>query len=491
MASRGLQASGVSRGVSEERCTCTGRASLQLQPAIPLPCELSSFVGRGPQLHDIASRLQSDRLVTITGGGGIGKTRLALQVARGIGSEGMPCAWTALSASMQAADVIGALVASVCGHLAPGDIESLAASIGDRQLVLVLDNCEQVIEVCAEVVLRLLQACPGVRVLATSREPLGVPGEVVYPVPPLSVGDAETPTEAVQLFFERARARDPWLPSRQDAQALAVEICAALNGVPLAIELAAACTSSMTLSEVASRLDDALGLLRFGSRAAPLRHRSVRASIDWSHELLDEDERRLLRRLALFEADFTLEAAEAVCAFGGVAAGEIVYLLDRLVSQSLVYASREAETTRFCLWLPVRKYALEQLTLADELAAVRTRLSAWGDGHGQPRPDVTRDTVVSLLDPVGVAEKRSPATSRAAARSRAERPGGLSEREQDVALLIASGRSNREIADELVITKKTAEAHVSHILTKLGLCSRVQIATWSLQQGGTAARQAS
>ena len=488
MASQGLQASGVSRGVSEGRCTCAGHSALQLPPAISLPYELSSFVGRGSQLHDIASRLQSDRLVTLTGGGGIGKTRLALQVARGMSSDVRPCAWAALSATLDAAGVIGALATAACGDPAADDVESLAASIGDHQLVLILDNCEQVIAACADVVLRLLQRCPGVSVLATSREPLGVPGEVVYPVPPLSIEADDPQNEAVQLFFERARARDPWLPSTPEAQALAVQICAALNGVPLAIELAAACTGSMTLAEIATRLDDALGLLSLGSRAAPSRHRSARASIEWSHELLDEPERRLLRRLALFETEFTLEVAEAACAFDGLAARDIVYLLDRLVTQSLVYASRGGTTTRFCLWLPVRKYALEQLTLADECSSVRTRLSAWRDAHARSRPDADRESVVSLLDSVGVADKEPRPTP---ARSRVRRPCGLSEREHDVVLLIASGRSNREIADELVITKKTAEAHVSHILTKLGLCSRVQIATWSLQQGATEARQAS
>jgi non-specific serine/threonine protein kinase len=434
--------------------------------------------------------------VTLTGGGGIGKTRLALQVARGLSADEIPCAWTPLSATMDAAGVFGALRSSVCAaDVSPRTVEALAAVVGDRQLVVVLDNCEQVIAACADVVLRLLQACPGVRVLATSREPLGVPGEVVYPVPPLSIDAADVQNEAVQLFYERALARDPSLPSTPAAQALAVNICAAVNGVPLAIELAAACTSSMTLSEIAIRLDDVLGLLRLGSRAAPARHRSVRASIDWSYALLEEPERRLLRRLALFEADFTLEAASAVCAFDGLEAGEIVYVLDRLVAQSLVYAATEGATTSLCLWLPVRKYALEQLTLADELACVQTRLSAWFEGHGQQRPDFTPEIVAFLmeeeesepLNALAIPQKRPTPP----ARVRARRPGGLSEREQDVVLLIAGGRSNREIAEELVITKKTAEAHVSHILTKLGLCSRVQIATWSLQQGAAAGRQAS
>src|SRR5262249_21382123 len=159
-----------------------------------------------------------------------------------------------------------------CGgeQMGTASLQDLAMTIGDQPLVLVVDNCEQVVAASADVVVRLLQDCPNIRVLATSREPLGVPGEVVYPVPPLAVTGAETrdaslPTEAVQLFSERAQARDPQLRLSPDARALAARICAACSGVPLAIELAAACTSSMTLAEIASRLDDMLGLLRLGS----------------------------------------------------------------------------------------------------------------------------------------------------------------------------------------------------------------------------------
>jgi non-specific serine/threonine protein kinase len=457
-----------------------------------LPHELSSFVGRGAQLDEIATRLRSDRLVTLVGGGGIGKTRLALQVARGLKSEAA-CAWTALSATMDETSLLQAVASAVHGPMSsgalpstlqqpgPASVDALVASLGDQQLVLVLDNCEQVISASADLVLRLLQACPGVRVLATSREPLGVPGEVVYPVPPLAVtahahddADAALPTEAVQLFFERARARDPRLHLTSEAQALAVRICSACSGVPLAIELAAACTCSMTLAEIAARLDDMLGLLRLGSRAAPPRQRSVRASIDWSFRLLDTSEQLLLRRLALFDADFTLRAAEVVCAFDGLQPGEVAFVLDRLVAQSMVHATKDEATTSFCVWLPVRQFAHEQLERAAETSRVRARMAEWSEDSGA--------LTTSGAAPAGgaselVLERPLPAPTR----SRGRRAGVLSEREHDVVQLIAGGRSNREIADELVITKKTAEAHVSHILTKLGLCSRVQIATWSLQ----------
>ena len=490
MAPQSSQASRVLRVVSEGRCNCHGHPSLQSRRPVSLPHELSSFIGRGAQLEEIAARLRSSRLVTLTGGGGIGKTRLALQSARALRLEYGTWVWTALSSTLDDAGVVATVAAALfgTGQTRPTTIDSLVATVRDHKLVLVLDNCEQVIGACAELVVRLLEECPGVRVLATSREPLGVPGEELFPVPPLALAnpdaaDAQPPSEAVQLFFQRAHSRDPGLLQTLEAQALAFRICATLNGVPLGIELAAACTGSMTLSEIAGRLDDILGLLRLGSRAAPSRQHSVRASIDWSHRLLQPGEQLLLRRLAIFDADFTRAAAEAVCAGAGLAAGEIGYLLDRLVAQSLVYASTEGMTTRFCLWLPVRQYALEQLEHAGEIARVRARLVEWTGADGDTPGERSSSPAPATVSPIEAsreppAERPRPEVGRP---MRGRCPGVLSEREHEVVMLIAGGRSNREIADELVITKKTAEAHVSHILTKLGLCSRVQIATWSLQ----------
>jgi DNA-binding CsgD family transcriptional regulator len=210
----------------------------------------------------------------------------------------------------------------------------------------------------------------------------------------------------------------------------------------------------MTVAEIASRLDDSLRLLTLGARAAPPRQHSLRASLDWSYGLLQEPEQQLLRRLSALEAEFTVEAAEAVSAFDALQHADITLLLDRLVSQSLVQARQHESRMRFSLDVPMRQYAFERLEEAGEAGRFLIR------------------------DLPPVAPRLSP--------PRPTKPRGvLSERERDVVMLIAGGRSNREIADELVITKKTAEAHVSHILTKLGLGSRVQIATWSLQQGVT------
>jgi predicted ATPase/DNA-binding CsgD family transcriptional regulator len=445
--------------------------------AFSLPHELSSFVGRESQIDEVAARLRTDRLVTLSGAGGIGKTRLALQVARRLNAHGATCAWVGLSSTIDASELNGCLFNALLGSdpRRPLPVDLLAASIGDQELVLVLDNCEQVVDACADLVLNLLQKCSGLRVLATARESLGVPGEVVYPVPPLvnrpDGAPAGVPAEAVRLFFDRAQARDPRLRMTREAEALATRICVGCEGIPLAIELAAARTGSMTLAEIADRVEDALRLLTFGPRAAPARQQSMRASIDWSHQLLPAKEQLLLRRLSVFEADFTLEDAEWVCAFDGVQAIEIGYLLDRLVAHSFVHASRDGSTTLCSLWRAVRQYSREQLAQADELVRVQARLTEWSDGvSGSVLP------VAPAREPI-TRQRPEPAKP---SRRRAE---VLSAREYAVVQLIAGGRSNREIADELVITRKTAEAHVSHILTKLGLCSRVQIATWGLQKG--------
>jgi predicted ATPase/DNA-binding CsgD family transcriptional regulator len=516
------QAFRVQSVVSEEHCNCHAHPALTPRHPLTLPHEVSSFIGRREQIEAVAARLRTGRLVTLTGGGGIGKTRLALQVARKISSEYTACAWTALSSVGDGDRVSGAVAAALDGSEPASalTVQVLAACIRDRRLLLVLDNCEHLVAACAEVVFAVLQACPGVRVLATSREPLGVPGEAVFPVPPLGVspttepadGEAMPTSEAVRLFVERARAREPRLNLTGESQALITRICQTVGGVPLAIELAAARTSSMSVAEIVDRLDDVLGLLALGSRTAPPRQRSLRGSLDWSYALLQEPERRLLRRLAVFDAQFTLEAADAVCAFDGLRSSDIALLVDRLVAQSLVQTSEQQATTCFSLSAAVHQYARERLEAASEVAPLQTLLENWRNNrssHAVPVRDgatvptglrgerATATTAVSDADAVpscatGTDEASGPHASSGGNKNESEpgsrqprgrRPSLLSQRERDVVLLIAGGRSNREIADALVITKKTAEAHVSHILTKLGLCSRVQIATWSLQHG--------
>jgi predicted ATPase len=444
------------RAVANRRAHGRPHPSIQPRSDAGLPEDLSSFVGSGAQIAAVAAQSRAARLVTLTGGGGVGKTRLAVQVARAVQGEYERCSWLALSSVIDG-DGIGDLMASAF-H---GDLRL-------QKVLIVLDNCEHLISACADLVYRLLHECPSLRVLATSREPLGVPGEVVCRVEPLSVPDPDAPlqeqlqSEAVSLFLERARARDARLALSEDACASVVGICRALNGVPLAIELAAGRTGGMTVAELAAQVDaDVLGVLAGGPRAVPRRQQGLRASLDWSYALLQASEQRLLGRLNVFVEEFTLD--EAVAAGASEELRDVALVLDRLVSQSMVEARAAGTRTRFRLQPAVRAYALEQLRATGEIERLAAaHLPAVVDGQ-----DVT----------LGSAAHDAPA------RARRWRPRDLSERERDVVVLIASGRSNRQIADDLVITKKTAEAHVSHILTKLGLSSRVQIATWSLQHG--------
>jgi len=451
-----------------------------------LPNELSSFVGGQDRIAAVATRLSEARLVTLTGVGGVGKTRLALRAARAARTDYASCSWITLSPAMDGARISDLIAATLSGgqRAASTTVERLVSCIGDQRLLLVLDTCEHLIDACADLVSRVLHDCAGVRILATSREPLGVPGEVIFAVEPLSVPDQDEPldrqmqSEAAQLFLTRARARKPDLLLTDEGRRSVASICRSLNGIPLALELAAAWTSSMTLPELVARVDNSLALLTAGPRTVPPRQQSLRASLDWSHAQLQIPEQLLLRRLAVLSSEFTLEDAEAVGAFQDLEVADIAFLLDRLVTSSMVQARERESRMRFSLPALVREYALERLEVAGELDHAREALVAGPANCAgrEPAPDVDVGADDASDLPIRHLQATPP-------RARIRRPSALSDRERDVVVLIAEGRSNREIADELVITKKTAEAHVSHILTKLGLQSRVQIATWSLQHG--------
>jgi predicted ATPase len=480
-----IMAPTVSRGFHLQVLARAARSDCQAQPRNPetLPRDLSSFVGGSQQIDAVTTHLRTRRLVTLTGGAGVGKTRLALQVAHSVRADYACCSWTTLSSVVDGAHVASVVAATLGGgeRVSSIGVDALVACIGDHDLLLVLDNCEHLISDCAELVLRLLQACGGVRILATSREPLGVPGEMVYPVAPLSLPNTDEPfeqqmlSESVQLFVERARSRSARFQLTRDSGGIAARICRTLNGIPLAIELAAARTSSMGVADIAERLDDLLGLLVVGARAAPPRQRSLRASIDWSHVLLQGPEQRLLRRLSVFEEEFVLQDAEAVCALEDTDVRQIAPVLERLVTQSLVQVAEKDSKARFWLIASVRQYARERLEQAGEVARMESRLRSSSDTTAAP------DLPSAPSAERGILDERPQLAITDTPDAHGRRRSVLSERERAVVVLIAGGRSNREIADELVITKKTAEAHVSHILTKLGLFSRVQIATWSLQ----------
>jgi predicted ATPase/DNA-binding SARP family transcriptional activator len=331
-----------------------------------LPHPLTSFVGRERERGEILRLLERVRLLTLIGPGGCGKTRLAIETLAGV--EAVPDGiWFVELAGLTDGSLVAQATALAVGVPIPAQRsahEALAAHLAAREAIIVLDNCEHVIDACARLAEDLLRAGPGVRVVATSREPLHCEGEVAWRVPSLA--------EAGRLFVERAAADPDFRPTEQD-EATIEEICRGLDGMPLAIELAAARVAALSLDQIAARLGDSLDVLAAGSRTARTRQQTLRATIEWSHELLTGEERVLFRRLAIFAGGFTLEAAEDVCAGGAIARRRIVDLLARLVDKSLVSATGR----RFRLLDTIRQYAAERLDAAAEHDTVAVRHLDW------------------------------------------------------------------------------------------------------------------
>jgi predicted ATPase/DNA-binding CsgD family transcriptional regulator len=324
-----------------------------------LPVRLTSFVGRAAELDAIARALSDARLVTVLGPGGCGKTRLAAEAADAQ-AERWPdgVRWVDL-ASTDDSRVVPELVATATGVLLGTDeaaVPSLARQLDDRRMLVCLDNCEHVLGAAADMAVELVRTCPGVTVLATSREPLGVAGEVVWRVPPLSAGDA------VALFEERAG-----LTATQDAVRVA---CARLDGIPLAIELAAAWSGTLSAEEILQGLDNRFALLVRGPRGVAARHQTLAASIDWSHDLLDPADRVLFRRLGAFHGGFTLEAA---CGVNAADRLDVLTGLRRLIDKSLVIADTSDRVTRYRMLETIRQYAAARLEASEEAADVRDR----------------------------------------------------------------------------------------------------------------------
>jgi predicted ATPase/DNA-binding SARP family transcriptional activator len=348
-----------------------------------LPQRLSAIVGREQDVATAFEQLRAGRLVTLTGPGGVGKTTLALEVARRAGPElGIEVRLVRLAAVEPGGDVPAA-VARDLGVQTGGPGEAAATAVlgflGSRQALLVVDNCEQVVDAVAAFAERLLSACPDVRMLATSREALAVPGEVQVAVHPLGLPpDADSgvlaatgESPAVQLFVERARAVRPSFALTPANAGVVASICRRLDGVPLALELAAARVKALPLQEIAARLDDRFALLTAGPRTSEARHRTLKATLDWSHDLLTGDERTVLRRLSAFRGGWTLDAAEDVCSGDGVAREDVPDLLFRLVDRSLVVP--DADSGRFRMLVTIRDYAETRLRESGEADAVRER----------------------------------------------------------------------------------------------------------------------
>ena len=350
----------------------TSVSSTAYGDAVPsvVPVHLTRFVGRGRELGEVERLLAGGaRLLTLTGAGGSGKTRLAAEVAARAVHDVGRVAWVDVAPLTDATLVAQQAAAAlrVVERPGVGPMGALLAAIGTDPLLLVLDNCEHLVDACAGLAETLLRGCPQLVVLATSREALGVASETAWLVPPLDGA------EAVQLFVERAQASLPSFAVGDANLAAVREICRRLDGIPLAIELAAARVRVLSPEQIAERLDDAFRLLTSGSRTALPRHRTLRATMEWSYALLGSRERVLLRRLAVFAGGFTLDAAEAVCAGGELEAEDILDGVAALVDKSLVVMDAERTDARYRLLETVRQYADERLAEAGELERLRER----------------------------------------------------------------------------------------------------------------------
>jgi predicted ATPase len=336
-----------------------------------LPVQLTSFVGRGAQMTDLEKLLVDNRLVTLTGAGGAGKTRLAVEIAARIAAEFTDGVWYVDLAPVTDPDLVPVALARALGLPdQPGrsTMDTLLRFVRDRRMLVVLDNCEHLLDASAELVVALLGGAARLTMLATSREPIGVSGEATWRVPSLSLTD-----EAIELFADRARLAQNDFSITDDNAAAVAEICARLDGMPLAIELAAARVRALSVEEILDGLHDRFRLLTGGARTAVRRQQTLRASVDWSHALLTEPERVLFRRLAVFLGGFDLDAAQFVCGGGDVERYQVLDQLALLVDKSLVVAENTGRRMRYRLLEMVRQYALDKLGESGEADPVRTR----------------------------------------------------------------------------------------------------------------------
>ena len=336
-----------------------------------LPVQLTTFVGREAELTQVRALLAENRLLTLNGAGGVGKTRLAIQIAGQIADEFADGVWCVDLAPITDPEVVPIAAARAFGLPdEPGrsTVDTLVRFAADRQMLVVLDNCEHLLDAVAALTLGLLEACPRLTLLATSREPIGVPGEVSWRVPSLSLAD-----EAVELFTDRARLAKTGFTVTDDNAVVVTEICGRLDGMPLAIELAAARVRALSPSEILHSLHDRFRLLTGGARTAVRRQQTLRASVDWSHALLTEPERVVFRRLAVFMGGFDLAAAYAVATADHIQRFQVLDLLSLLVDKSLVVAETASGRTRYRLLETVRHYAAEKLGESGEADEVRSR----------------------------------------------------------------------------------------------------------------------
>jgi predicted ATPase/DNA-binding CsgD family transcriptional regulator len=554
---------------------------------------MTSFVGRRREMAKVRHLLSVSHIVTLIGPGGVGKTRLALRVAADVRRAFGDGVWLVELDQLRDPALVADAVAETLGLRKPSAepaVVALEDHLFQRRALLVLDNCEHLVDGVAVLANTLLSSCQQLRILATSRERLGIHGEAVLPVPPLSVPDPGrrpsspqklTRYESVTLFVERAAAMAPGFSVTEDNQDAVSEICRRLNGLPLAIELAAARLRALSAQDIARRLSDCFRLLTTGVRGAPSRQRTLQSCIQWSYNLCSPEEQLLWARLSVFTGGFELDAAEGICAGEGLAAENMLDLVTSLVDKSILLPEGGSGVVRYRLLESIREYGAEKLLRSGGYEALRRRHRAWyadlvarvnvalgvgvvawrqGDPkraaellaqslrlkremdepldaawclealawiaageHDFPRSGIllgaadslfhavntrmtmypgvvgdheqcerqTRDALgnaafqarfrvgagLNVDDAIGYALGEKPEVAAASKPApAAETP--LTRRERQVAQLVARGLTNKDIADQLVISQRTAESHVEHILVKLGAGSRTQIAAW-------------
>jgi non-specific serine/threonine protein kinase len=512
----------------------TGRRHAQL------PAEATGFVGRSEELAAITALLGPARLVTAIGPAGVGKTRLARRAAADVATR-----FTEGACFIDLSEVRdpGLLASEVAVALRlPGQEEAQARQPGavldylrGRELLLILDTCEHLVDACAAFADSVLRAAPGVTVLATSRQPLDVPGEHTYPVPPLPVPDdvsadrdEAAADDAVELFAQRAAAVLPEFTVTPDNRASVVRLCRRLDGIPLAIELAAVRLRALPLPELADRVEHGFSVLTASRRGTTARHKTMRTAVEWSYELCTAAEQALWARLSVFAGSFDMAMAEQVCADESLPADEFFEALIGLVDKSVVLRDQRV-SGRYRLLDTLREFGAEKLAeagleavFADRLAARRVAGSAEFDEYpgndeqaqacrklgreqlkmqaalkyalgcaGPPQRSLAWAPVLAV--PAGSGPAGSgPAGSAVAATGPAaiqawSAPDLLTKRESQVAAMVASGLSNQQIASRLFISRRTVETHVEHVFAKLAVSSRVQLVVWLRDHGQTTA----
>lgn len=348
-------------------------------PPNNLPAVPSSFVGREEELASLGEVLARSRLVTLTGAGGCGKSRLAIEAAAELLPRFPDGVWVAQLATVRDPAAVPAVVTSALGDPAShaaDPLEALVAYLANHRVLLVIDNCEHLLGACAPLLATLLERCPGVRILATSREPIRVPGETIVMVPPLRLPDPDTPpenqetAEAFRLFAERSKEAGGGSVNDQDTLHAITAVCRSLAGLPLAIELAAARTRTLDPRQLAQRVETGLDVLTGAPRTALDRHQTMRAAIDWSYQLLSEEEQKVLRRLSVFRGGWTLDTAERVV--GGASPTRIEDVITSLVDRSLVEPVRGGEP-RYRLLEPIREFARDKFEASGEFPAIRSK----------------------------------------------------------------------------------------------------------------------